>query len=74
MSTRAKMSLIGIVPKMWGGFECLFQCVYDQNIPEDMKFMKATPSGECRMSIDNPEAIKQLTIGKQYYFDITQCD
>jgi hypothetical protein len=74
MSTRAKMYLMGIVPRVWGGFECLFQCTYDHTIPEDQSFMKATPSGEARLSIDNPKAIEQFTIGKYYYFDITQCD
>jgi hypothetical protein len=73
MSTRAKMHLVGIIPQMWGGFQVLFQCQYDDTIPEDKKFCKATPSGEARFTIDNPAAISQLTIGKTYYFDISEC-
>ena len=73
MATRAKMHLVGIVPQMWGGYQVLFQCYYDDTIPEDMRFQKATPSGEARFTIDNPEVIKQLVIGKTYYFDITEC-
>lgn len=72
MSTRAKMTLQGLVPQMWGGYQLLFQCQYDDKIPEDQKFCKATPSGEARFTIDNPEAIKQFTIGKSYYFDISE--
>lgn len=35
-----------------------FSCVYDGNLnsdsPENRSFTKATPWGECKMSIDNP--------------------
>lgn len=66
------MSLLGVVPQMWGGHQALFQCQYDQGIPEDRAFCKATPNGEARFTIDNPAVISQLVIGKSYYFDITE--
>jgi len=72
--TRAKMKLLGLVPKMWGGFEVLFHCEYDPQSPEDQRFCKATPNGDARFSIDNPDVISKLVIGKSYYFDITEAE
>ena len=74
MSVRAKMKLMGVVPQTWGGFQALFQCQYDPNNADDVKFCKATPNGEARFQIDNPAAIEQLVIGKDYYFDIAPAD
>lgn len=43
-------------------------CVYDPSgIPEDQRFTKATPWGECKMSIDNPAAYEQFVIGREFY-------
>ena len=72
MATRAKMRLQGIVPQVWGGFQALFSCEYDSTNSDDVKFCKATPSGEARFTIDNPDVISQLIIGKSYYFDISE--
>ncbi|MGZ4849843.1 MAG: hypothetical protein ACXV2C_00525 [Candidatus Bathyarchaeia archaeon] len=52
----------------------MFRCIYDPTIPEDQKFQKATPSGFIEMQVDNPEAAKQIVIGKHYYVDFTQVD
>jgi hypothetical protein len=70
MGMRAKMTLEGVYAQTWGGAKAIFRCQYDQSIPEDQKFCKATPSGHCEMQIDNPAAAEQLVIGKAYYFDI----
>lgn len=35
------------------------------------KWSKATPSGELKMSITNPDAIDALEVGKQYFLDFT---
>jgi len=32
---------------------------------------KATPSGDLKMMITNPEAIEQFDLGKDYYMDFT---
>lgn len=37
---------------------------------ENKRFTKATPSGECWMTIDNPDASVQFKPGSYYYFDI----
>jgi hypothetical protein len=69
------MQLESVIPNTWGGSQAIFRCQYDPKvIEEDRGFAKATPSGEARFSIDNPSAVAQLVIGKQYYFDITPAD
>lgn len=39
---------------------------------EDANFTKATPWGECTLSIDNPAASVQFAIGKFYYADFSE--
>lgn len=45
---------------------------YDESIPEDRRFNAATPSGEFRMTVNNPVAIEQLQLGKTFYIDLTE--
>lgn len=80
MSVRAKMRCLCLTTTAYGETEAShqktvqFSTVYDQSIPEDQRFQKATPNGKCEMSIDNPAALEQLIPGKSYYFDITPAD
>lgn len=49
-----------------------FHTVYEPDATKDTenaRFTKATPSGEIWMAIDNPEALKQFELGKEYYVD-----
>ena len=69
MTVRTKMYLTEITEHSWGGKTLKFETVYDENIPEDQRFQKATPSGSIKMSIDNPTALAQFEIGKHYYVD-----
>jgi hypothetical protein len=39
---------------------------------ENANFTKATPSGELKMTIDNPAAAIQFEVGKHYYADFTE--
>lgn len=48
-----------------------FNCQYDQTIPEDQRFQKATPSGFIELQIDNPAALEQFELNKCYYVDFT---
>lgn len=41
--------------------------LYDNSIPEDVRFSQATPSGEIRLYLTNPAAIEQLIPGKFFY-------
>jgi hypothetical protein len=72
VATRCKLRLETVIPRTYGGIQAIFRAEYDPNIPEDVRFQKATPSGTVDLVIDNPAAISQLTIGKSYYFDMTE--
>jgi hypothetical protein len=72
MSVRAKMMLSEVTEMSWGGSKRLkFSSLYDTSIPEDQRFQKATPSASAEFLIDNPEALKQFTLGESYYVDFT---
>jgi hypothetical protein len=38
---------------------------------ENARFTKATPWGDIRMGIDNPSALAQFEVNKEYYVDFT---
>jgi hypothetical protein len=42
---------------------------YDPSVPEDQRYAKYTPSGELRITVDNPNVVFEL--GRQYYLDFT---
>lgn len=46
-----------------------FAAQYDDTIPEDQRFSQYTPSGELRITVDNPSV--QFEPGQQYYLDFT---
>jgi len=74
MTVRAKMYCERIITEKYSHGEVKtieFTARYDQSIPEDMRFQKATPSGKITLQIDNPAAIEQFIPGKQYYVDFT---
>lgn len=45
--------------------------VWDDGIPENARFAKATPSGEINVTIDNPTAAEFFAPGKFFYVDFT---
>jgi hypothetical protein len=72
MTTRCKLQLTEITEQHWGGAKKLrFQTVYDNTIPEDQRFQKATPSGHCELQVDNPAALAEMKLGQNYYVDFT---
>lgn len=71
MTVRAKMRLNAITEHDTGSKTLKFYTSYDQTIPEDQRFMKATPSGTIEMLVDNPAALEQFKIGESYYVDFT---
>lgn len=75
MAIRAKMRLSAIVTKQYSPTDAMkmarFSAVYDPTLPEDQKLQKETPSAIAEFQIDNPPAIDQLVLGKDYYFDIS---
>lgn len=71
MTVRAKFQVTQVTSFTFGG-EVKLEPRYDETIPEDRRFSKATPSGELRMRIDNPAALEQLKPGKFFYIDLTE--
>ena len=49
-----------------------FRAVYDQSTPENARFTKATPWGEIKMRVDNPDVT--FEVGKHFYLDFTPAD
>lgn len=74
MSIRAKFCLTHVTETTWGSPGCKvlkFNAQYDQSIPEDQRYCKATPSGTIEMQVDNPAALEQFKLGEYYYLDFT---
>ncbi|MBI4458068.1 hypothetical protein HY633_03845 [Candidatus Uhrbacteria bacterium] len=46
-----------------------FDTRYDDNIPEDQRFQKCTPTGHAEFLIDNPAALTQFEVGGDFYVD-----
>ena len=85
MTIRAKFTVVELTfwqdphvpePKYYEtGRRITLQPVYDvNNIPEDRRYHKATPSGKIEMLVDNPTAIAEFTIGRQFYIDFIPVD
>jgi len=71
MTVRAKLHLTSMTTYEWGGKKLRFDTRYDSSIPEDQRFQKATPTGSIEMQIDNPIALDQFEMGKDYYVDFS---
>lgn len=55
--------------------EVNFTTVYepdDSRNDENARFTKATPWGDIRLGIDNPEALQQFEVNQEYYVDFTK--
>lgn len=73
MTVRAKMKLHAVTSHAYSADAktLKFHTEYDQSIPEDQRFQKATPTGTIEIQIDNPAAVAQFELGKSYYVDFT---
>jgi hypothetical protein len=78
MTVRAKVRLTESTELAWaypgsraglGARKLRFDCQYDDSIPEDMRFQKATPSGHIELLVENPAALAQMKLGHYYYVD-----
>ena len=69
---RGKFQVTGITEHNYPAKEIEFSTVYDSSIPEDQRFLKATPWGSIKMSVDNPLALEQLKLGKYFYVDFSE--
>lgn len=71
MTVRSLMRFVSRLEHESGTFQLKFCAVYDNSIPEHVRFQKATPYGEVTMTVDNSEALKQFELGKYYYLDFS---
>lgn len=51
-----------------------FSVVTSQDTPEDKAFFLATPTGRLEIGVVNPEVVKHLKIGKDYFITITEAE
>lgn len=52
----------------------VFEARYDDRLPEDQRFFKATPSGRLDIIVDDPTVVSSLKTGSFVYIDITKID
>ena len=77
---RAKLSLNSIKEYFYAGQPTGYSKVvefstqYDDKIPEDQRFLKATPSGNFTMNLDNPLALEFFKSAKSFYVDFIIAD
>ena len=75
---RAKFTVTQIIETRFGPQpEAAYRTVvleprYDQTIPENVRFLIATPSGKMEMRIDNPKALAEMIPGRAFYVDFTE--
>lgn len=72
MSVRAKMQVQSVTHFTYpeGARQVVLTPVYEEN-GVNKQWSQATPSGECRMMITNPEAAKQFETHQYYFVDFT---
>ena len=73
MSVRAKFRVISVEDFGYTK-KVKLSPVQADDIPENQKFHKYTPSGSLEMSIDNPPAADQFKPGKDFYVDFTEVE
>ena len=77
MSVRAKFTVTHINETRYGARPVdayktvILEPRYDTTIPEDVRFLTATPTGRMEMRIENPVALEQFIPGKSFYVDFT---
>lgn len=72
---RAKFRCTSETKTFYGGPDSRtykFDAMYDPEIPEDLRYARATPTGTLEMTVDNPSA--QFTVGSFYFLEFVPCD
>lgn len=70
-TARCKFVVGDVTHHPYGGRTVKLSTQYDQTVPEDVAFTKATPSGEMSVRIDNPAVLDIFVPGAAVYIDIT---
>ncbi len=70
---RAKFVVQSVKQWAYGGREIEATAVTGgpNEIPENQRFHKATPSGKITMNVDNPSAAEVFVPGMEFYVDFT---
>lgn len=69
---RAKFYVHEVTEYQGGGKKVVLNAMYDDGLPENKRFNKASPSGTLEVWIDNPPAAAKFTPGKRFYLDFTE--
>lgn len=67
---RCKFTVQSVTHHAYGGATVNLGVQYDKDIPEDVAFTKATPSGTMSFQCDNPALEGFFKPGKAYYVDL----
>ncbi len=70
MTLRCKFQLIERTEMHGGAVRLKYQARYDETIPEDQRFAKATPNGQLEMTVSADNAAATLKVGDSFYIDI----
>ncbi|MFZ2635550.1 MAG: hypothetical protein WAX33_04340 [Rectinemataceae bacterium] len=54
----------------YGNIKMIAEC--DRSIPENARFVQATPHGELEIGVTNPAVLEQMKPGKKFYLDFTE--
>lgn len=71
MSVRGKFRVAHVTDFGNNFKEVQLTAVWDDGIPENARYSKATPTGTVTMTINNPPASDQFVPGKEFYLDFT---
>ena len=73
MSVRGKFKLTEVTELEWNrtARKLHLHAVCNDGTEENEKFHRATPGGSISITVDNPAALSQFEIGKEYYVDFT---
>ena len=73
MNVKAKFVVQSVTTYAYGGREIKATAVTGgpNEIPENQRFHKATPSGSLTMTVDNPPAAEVFVPGMEFYLDFT---
>jgi hypothetical protein len=72
MSVRAKFTVQSITSHAHGQAKTVrLNAVCADEVPENQRYHRYTPSGSLEITIDNPAALEQFELGKSYYLDFT---
>ena len=70
---RGKFVLESVKTVSWNqtGKELAFRAVSNDGTPENDRFHQYTPSGTITMFVDNPAALDEFVLGREFYVDFT---